>query len=90
MKEFLVSILRSKDFVNHSNTNAVGANLPRANKETILNYKTIVPDTKTIKEFAKSIVSITFQKNMVESQIMKSEYLFQTLLQKAFKGELVA
>jgi hypothetical protein len=49
-----------------------------------------VPDTKTIKEFAKSIVSITFQKNMVESQIMKSEYLFQTLLQKAFKGELVA
>jgi type I restriction enzyme S subunit len=89
MKQFLVSILRSKDFVNHSNTNAVGANLPRANKEIILNYRTIVPDIKTVQLFSKNIDSITGQKDKVENQILKSEMLFQTLIQKAFNGELV-
>jgi type I restriction enzyme S subunit len=89
MKQFLVSILRSRDFVNHSNTNAVGANLPRANKEIILNYKTIVPDIKTAQMFSKNIDLVTAQKIKVENQILKSNSLFQTLLQKAFNNELV-
>ncbi len=89
MKQFLVSILRSRDFVNHSNTNAVGANLPRANKEIILNYKTIVPDIKTAQMFSKNIDLVTAQKIKVENQILKSNSLFQTLIQKAFNNELV-
>lgn len=90
MKQFLVSILRSNNFVNYSNTNAVGANLPRINKEIILSYKTIVPDTKTIKLFSQNIDLINAQKVKVEDQITKSKSLFNTIIQKAFKGELVA
>jgi type I restriction enzyme S subunit len=90
MKQFLVSILRSNNFVNYTNTNAVGANLPRINKEIILSYKTIVPDTKTIKLFSQNIDLINAQKVKVENQITKSKSLFNTIIQKAFKGELVA
>lgn len=86
MKQFLVSILRSKNFVNHSNTNAVGANLPRANKEIILGYKTIIPNEEGMKLFSKKISLIESQKFEVEKQIIKSENLFQTLLQKSFKA----
>jgi type I restriction enzyme, S subunit len=89
LKQFLVSILRSKDFVNHSNTNAVGANLPRANKDIILNYKTIIPNEKIVELFSKNIVSIEFQKLVIEKQIQNSESLFNSLIQKAFNGELV-
>lgn len=89
MKPFLVSILRSKNFVNHSNTNAVGANLPRANKDIILGYKTIIPDEKTIRLFSSQVTLIESQKQKVEKQIISSGFLFQTLIQKAFNAELV-
>ncbi len=89
LKEFLVSILRSKEFVNHSNTNAVGANLPRANKEIILNFKTIVPKLDTIGEYSKNINLINLQKKCNDQNQVKSESLFNSLIQKAFKGELV-
>ena len=90
MKHFLVSILRSKDFVNHSNTNAVGASLPRSNKDVILSFKTIVPQIETVVEYTSIIEFINRQKDNIESEILKSEFLFNSLIQKAFKGELVA
>ena len=89
MKQFLVAILRSKNFVNYSNTNAVGANLPRANKEIILNYETIVPDAKTLKLFSSYIDILTAQKNKIENSVIATDRLFNSLIQKAFNGELV-
>jgi restriction endonuclease S subunit len=90
MKNFLVSILRSNDFVNHSNTNAVGANLPRANKAVILTYKTIMPDIQILKEYSRNIEFIELQKNKVAQNMIASQALFHSLLQQAFSGELVA
>jgi len=89
MKDFIVAILRSKDFVNHSDTNAVGANLPRANKEIILSYETIVPDIDTVQKFSSFTSSLKNQQYKVDDNLLKSELLFQTLIQKAFNGELV-
>jgi type I restriction enzyme S subunit len=90
MKQYLVTILRSKEFVNHSNTNAVGANLPRANKDIILNFRTIVPKIEMIIDYSKSIDFIDIQKDLIENKIIKSELLFSSLIQKAFNGELVS
>ncbi len=90
MKQYLVTILRSKEFVNHSNTNAVGANLPRANKDIILNFRTIVPKIELIIDYSKSIDFINIQKDLIENKIIKSELLFSSLIQKAFNGELVS
>lgn len=89
MKQFLVSVLRSKEFVNHSNTNAVGANLPRANKDVILNFRTTVPRLDTVIKYSSNIGFINKQKELIELEIIKSEILFNSLIQKAFKGELV-
>lgn len=88
MKHFLVSILRSKDFVNHSNTNAVGANLPRANKDVILNFKTIVPNIEAVVKYSNKVDFINRQKDIIENEILKSDILFDSLIQKAFNGEL--
>jgi type I restriction enzyme S subunit len=90
MKQFLVAILRSKDFVNHSNTNAVGANLPRANKDVILNFRTIVPNIELVIKYSNKVDFINKQKNLIEVEILKSDILFNSLIQKAFKGKLVA
>jgi type I restriction enzyme S subunit len=88
-KDFLVSILRSKNFVDYSNTNAVGANLPRANKDIILKYKTILPDNNSLDSYSKAVSNIELQKVIIEKSICESEFLFQSLLQKAFTGELI-
>lgn len=89
-KSFLVAILRSPHFVNYSNTGAVGANLPRANKNLILLYSTICPDDDSLKKFTLLMGNIEKHSLGVENSIQHSESLFQSLLQQAFKGELIA
>lgn len=88
-KAFLVAILKRPDFVNHANTNAVGANLPRANKEIILKYSTIVPDIISVESFSLKVMLIEDLKEQIEKNIKSSENLFNSLLQKAFNGELI-
>jgi type I restriction enzyme S subunit len=89
-KSFIVFILRSQDFVNHSNTNAVGANLPRANKDVIINYKTIFPNEKTIIDFSKRVEVVNILKSKLEKQISDSTSLFSSLIQQTFNGTLVS
>ncbi len=48
-----------------------------------------VPPLELQKDFAERVISIEKQKKQTIAAIDKSEQLFQSLLQKAFKGELV-
>ena len=51
--------------------------------------KMIVPSLEDQRKYIKSIELINQQKQQAQEALQKSEELFNSLLQKAFKGELV-
>ncbi|TWI22679.1 restriction endonuclease subunit S [Sphingobacterium siyangense] len=65
-----------------------GGNQPNLNAGLIKNYEIINPPLHLQEAFAKKIELINQLKAQTNAQ--KSEELFQSLLQKAFKGELVS
>ena len=53
------------------------------------NFKLIVPPIELQNQFAAKIDLIEQQKVLAKQELQESEDLFNCLLQKAFKGELV-
>lgn len=63
--------------------------VPYMNKTVCNNTPTIVPPIELQNQFAERVAVIEEQKAIAQKQLEKSEELFNSLLQKAFKGELV-
>ncbi|ADR21382.1 restriction modification system DNA specificity domain [Marivirga tractuosa DSM 4126] len=59
-------------------------------KSDITSIKVLIPDEATMQVFLDSLSILNDQKQQAQANIKKSEELFQSLLQKAFKGELVS
>ncbi|MCF8325656.1 MAG: restriction endonuclease subunit S [Leadbetterella sp.] len=85
---FFSSLLRSKDFIEFILGHSTRTNIPKANKAQMRLYYGIAPNIKLQNEFEKHIFLIESQKSQAEKSLQKAEELFQSLLQKAFKGEL--
>ncbi|WP_394906085.1 restriction endonuclease subunit S [uncultured Mesonia sp.] len=66
-----------------------GGNQPNLNSGLIKNFQTINPPINLQNQFAEKIALIEQQKDLAKQELQESEDLFQALLQKAFKGELV-
>lgn len=64
-----------------------GGNQENLNKGMIEDYNVMIPPLELQEEFNRIIENLLDQKS--SSKIVKSESLFNSLLQKAFKGELV-
>ena len=62
---------------------------PNLNTAIMKKYQIILPPIKLQREFVKALGIATEQKNQAEASLKKSEDLFNALLQKAFKGELL-
>jgi len=58
-------------------------------KDQLQNFKIPLPPIDLQTQFANQINSIEVQKSQAQAALKKSEDLFNSLLQKAFKGELV-
>ncbi|MFM9950426.1 MAG: restriction endonuclease subunit S [Saprospiraceae bacterium] len=67
-----------------------GAVMEAITKDQLEQFEIIVPPIMLQNEFEQKINNVFKQKELDINIIAKSEFLFQTLLQKAFKGELVA
>ena len=89
-KFFIVQILRSAGFVKFAHENSSGANLPRINPNEIEKHLTIGPPIELQNQFAERIQLIEAQKQQAQLGLAKSEALFNSLLQRAFTGELTA
>jgi type I restriction enzyme S subunit len=89
-KFFIAALIKQNHFVHFATKSAVGANLPRANANTLEDYITILPPITIQNKFAAIAQNIQQQKQQVKQQMEQSEALFQSLLQRAFRGELVA
>lgn len=66
-----------------------GATREAITKEQLENFEIIMPSIELQNQFAEKITLIEQQKELAKQELKESEDLFNCLLQKAFKGELV-
>lgn len=66
-----------------------GATRESITKEQLESFEIIIPELNIQNQFAEKITLIEKQKELAKQELKESEDLFNCLLQKAFKGELV-
>ncbi len=88
-RRFICQIMRHKGFVSFAHERSSGANLPRISPSEIEKYLIINPPITLQIQFAERIQLIEAQKQQAQASLQKAEDLFNSLLQRAFKGELV-
>ena len=88
--EFLLRAIMSKSGKDYLERNAQGVTMKNLNKKIILNMRISVPPIELQDKFCDSIKKIAQQKRIAQANLSKSKSLFNSLLQKAFKGELTS
>lgn len=87
-KYFLASLLRSKCFVDDINVRVAGAKMPRVSMDYLRNFPIILPPIEDQNKFAQIVEKVEEQKQKNEQVIEQMDNLFNSLSQRAFKGEL--
>lgn len=85
---FLNEQLQTKGFKQKIQRLVKGTTFKEITLERLRSIKVFVPNKKLQEQFAKTVISIEEIKNKNLQSLQQSEILFQSLLQKAFKGEL--
>ena len=86
---FIANILRSECFLDFILQHSTRTNIPKANRAQMKLFVGICPPFSLQNQFAQHVANIEQQKAIAQASLEKSEELFNSLLQKAFKGELV-
>ena len=90
INEFVLHILTTKEYRGHIRSVCVGGiDKRQLNKDHIENFPIISPPIQSQIKFTEQLAIIEKQKALTLASLEKSEELFNSLLQKAFKGELV-
>lgn len=91
--EYLHHTMLSTNFVNEMSENTSGVNLPRVSTKFIMNYEIPLPTIKEQYQIIQEIESRLSVSDKMEESIAQSlhlaEALRQSILKKAFSGELV-
>ncbi|MGP1994079.1 restriction endonuclease subunit S [Zobellia laminariae] len=85
--QFLLHLFKSKK--PYFESVASGATVKGIKIEHITKLEVVLPDIEIQNQFAERVKSIEVQKNQAQKSLIQAENLFNSLLQKAFKGELV-
>lgn len=89
INEFVLHIITTKEYRGHIRSVCVGGiDKRQLNKDHIENFPIINPPIELQNKFTKMISIIEEQKNITQKSLEKSEELFNSLLQKAFNGDL--
>lgn len=86
---FIAFILRSECFLDFILQHSTRTNIPKANKVQMKLFKGYCPPFNLQTQFAERVQAIEQQKAKAQESLEKAEELFNSLLQKAFNGELV-
>jgi type I restriction enzyme S subunit len=91
--KYLHQIMISRPFVNEMSENTSGVNLPRVSTKFIMNYEVPLPPVEEQHQIVQEIESRLSVADKMEESIAQSlqqaEALRQSILKKAFSGELV-
>ena len=85
---FLLYLLLNKSILNKIIEINSGSAQPMITQNSMNEYQFINPPLELQNQFAERIQAIEAQKQQAQLELAKSEELFNSLLQKAFKGEL--
>lgn len=88
-KLFLYKVLSDNSTTQFLMDKARGITMPNLNKTIIASVPIFIPPLDLQNQFAEKIALIEQQKELAKQSLAESENLFNALLQKAFKGELV-
>lgn len=86
LSHLLISIQVKRDLLKLGSGG--GAVMEAITKEQLENHFIILPPIALQNQFAERVAVIEVQKQQAQLELVKSELLFQSLLQQAFKGEL--
>jgi type I restriction enzyme S subunit len=87
--EFVLHILTTKEYRGHIRSVCVGGiDKRQLNKEHIEDFPIIQPPIPLQTQFAERVQAIETQKAQAQASLVKAEELFNSLLQRAFNGEL--
>ncbi|HAI36789.1 MAG TPA: restriction endonuclease subunit S [Maribacter sp.] len=88
--EYILFILTTNQYREHIRRVCVGGiDKRQLNKNHLEEFPIIYPPMKLQKEFTEKLKLINQQKELAKQELKESKDLFNCLLQKAFKGELV-
>jgi len=87
-REFLWMLLLSDSFTNYTQTLPGRANIPKLNKSEFANFSFRLPPLPLQQKFAAAVEKTEAMKAHLKQSIAESENLFNSLSQRAFKGEL--
>ena len=91
INEFVLFILTTPQYRDYIRRVCVGGiDKRQINKDHLESFPIIYPPIKLQEEFAERLALIEQQKQQVQANLEKSNELFNSLLQKAFAGELTA
>ena len=85
---FGLNLMLQRNWVDRLKKLTRGSTVPRLLKPDILKQTIIRPSVNKQNQFAERIAQIEKQKQQAEASLVKAEELFNSLLQRAFKGEL--
>lgn len=87
--EWLYHLTSNKEFRKQAEANMTGsAGQKRVPKDFFKKFKVICPPLPLQNQFAERVQAIEDQKTKAQASLEKSEELFQSLLQRAFNGEI--
>jgi type I restriction enzyme S subunit len=87
-KYFLAHIMRLKFFVDFMISLSSRTNIPKVNKEQLNNFTCICPPIDLQNKFAQVVEKTEQQKQLLEQSLVEMDDCFNSLMQKAFQGEL--
>jgi type I restriction enzyme S subunit len=88
-REFLWALFLSKDFSNYTEILPSRANIPKLNRQELAAYEFGLPAFEKQEKFSEFIFSLEKLKQENSEKLEKLDTLFNALVQKAFKGELI-
>ncbi|MBT8252540.1 MAG: hypothetical protein HKN99_05670 [Winogradskyella sp.] len=86
---FLFNVFLTDSVTDYFVSMTSGANYPAIKSSEMKKFKIILPPLELQNQFADRIEAIEAQKAIAQQELDKADELFNSLLQKAFKGELV-
>lgn len=87
-KVFIGHLLRQDIFLNYIEKNSTRTNIPKVNKTQLKNFSFNLPPLSLQNDFAQKIEKIEELKKQCQKSLEYYEELYETLLHKAFNGEL--
>jgi len=85
---YLFCLIESPYFIRYASGLATGSTIKNVSLKTMRGFPVPMPPITLQNQFAERIQHIEAQKQQAQAALQKSEDLFNSLLQRAFKGEL--